>query len=114
MAVSESEGSRTVYLPDTGVSVFKGVSKKDHHEDRALYALDVSPEGGYLSNKRLLNNPITYFYDGIRVSRNGWIFAGSGDGVDVIDPKSGLALGSIRVGGGENVAVSLSFGEHEL
>lgn len=39
VAVSESEGSRTVYLPDTGVSVFKPVSKKDHHEDRALYAL---------------------------------------------------------------------------
>lgn len=114
VAVSVLNGKTTLYLPDTGVSVFKPVSKKDPYEDRALYALDVSPEGGYLSNKRLLNNPITYFYDGIRVSRNGWIFAGSGDGIDVIDPKSGLALGSIRVGGGENVAVSLAFGEHEL
>lgn len=34
--------------------------------------------------------------------------------MDVIDPVSGLTLGTIRVGGGENLAVNLAFGEHEL
>lgn len=109
-----SDGSRQLYLPDTGVSVFKPVSLKDPYGDRRLTAYDIATEGGVLSNPRLLNNPISYFYDGIRVSRNGYIFAGVGDGVDVIDPLTGLTLGTIRVGGGENLAVTLAFGEHEL
>lgn len=109
-----SDGPRRLYLPDTGVSVFKPESRKDPYGDRRLTAYDVAVEGGVLSNPRLLNNPIAYFYDGIRVSRNGYIFAGAGDGVDVIDPVSGLTLGTIRVGGGENLAVNLAFGEHEL
>ncbi|KAF3012868.1 hypothetical protein E8E14_011196 [Neopestalotiopsis sp. 37M] len=109
-----SDGSRQLYLPDTGVSVFKPVSLKDPYGDRRLTAYDIAAEGGVLSNPRLLNNPISYFYDGIRVARNGYIFAGAGDGVDVIDPLTGLTLGTIRVGGGENLAVTLAFGEHEL
>ncbi|KAI4601662.1 hypothetical protein KJ359_011793 [Pestalotiopsis sp. 9143b] len=109
-----SDGPRRLYLPDTGVSAFKPESMKDPFGDRRLTAYDVAVEGGVLSNPRLLNNPISYFYDGIRVSRNGYIFAGAGDGVDVIDPVSGLTLGTIRMGGGENLAVNLAFGEHEL
>ncbi|KAF5523803.1 hypothetical protein CGCA056_v005637 [Colletotrichum aenigma] len=96
-----------------GVSEFKPVSKKNPYGNRALFAYDVAT-GGVLTSPRLLNNPISYFYDGIRVSRNGWIFVGAGDGVDVIDPVSGLTLGTIRVGGGDNLAVSLAFGEHEF
>ncbi|KAK1624341.1 hypothetical protein BDP81DRAFT_398439 [Colletotrichum phormii] len=38
----------------------------------------------------------------------------AGDGVDVIDPVSGLALGTVRVGGGSNLAVNMAFGENEL
>ncbi|CAI6091102.1 unnamed protein product [Clonostachys chloroleuca] len=107
------QGGRILYLPDTGVSEFKPVSKKNPFGDRSLHAFDISKHG-VLMNKRFLNNPIAYFYDGIRVSKNGWIFAGSGDGVDVMDPESGLTLGSIRVGGGENLAVSIAFGQNEL
>ncbi|KAF4982150.1 hypothetical protein FZEAL_2173 [Fusarium zealandicum] len=115
VAVSATDGGKTVYLPDTGVSEFKPVSLKNPYGDRGLFAWDVQKNGGgMLTNRRLLNNPITYFYDGIRVSRNGWIFVGSGDGVEVIDPATGLALGSIRVGGGENVAVSMAFDKHQL
>lgn len=113
VAIFSKGGDTTVYLPDTGVSEFTP-SFKNPYGDRALYAFDVSSSGSVLSNKRLLTNPISYFYDGIRVSRNGWIFAGAGDGVDVIDPHSGLALGSIRVGGGENLAVNVAFGKHEM
>lgn len=114
VAVTTSDDGHIVYLPDTGVSEFKPVSRKNPYGDRGLFAYDVSKTAGTLNNRRLLNNPITYFYDGIRVSRNGWIFVGSGDGLEVIDPETGLSLGSIRLGGGENLAVSLAFGDHEL
>jgi hypothetical protein len=103
----------TVYLPDTGVSEFKPVSTKNPYGNRALFAYDAA-QGGVLVNPRFLNNPISYFYDGIRASKNGYLFAGAGDGVDVIDPVDGLTLGTIRVGGGEAVAVSVAFGENEL
>ncbi|KAF4546813.1 Six-bladed beta-propeller TolB-like protein [Lasiodiplodia theobromae] len=104
-----------LYLPDTGVSVFKPVSYKDPYGDRRLFAYDVSPYGGgVLTNPRMLNNPVAYFYDGIKVSKEGWIFVGAGDGVDVISPTDGVTLGTIRVGGGANLAVSMTLGEHEL
>lgn len=109
---SLKDGKQTLYLPDTGASEQKPISRKNPYGDRALVAYDIAA-GGVLASPRLLNNPISYFYDGIRVSRNGWIFAGAGDGVDVIDPDTGLTLGTIRVGG-VNVAVNLAFGEHEL
>lgn len=81
---------------------------------RQLWAFDVSKSRSVLSNQRFLSNPISYFYDGVRVSRHGLIFCGAGDGVDVLDPDTGYTLGTIRVGGGENGAVSVAFGEHEL
>lgn len=107
------DGHHVLYLPDTGVSEAKPVDRKNPYGTRALFAYDVAA-GGVLTNARFLNNPISYFYDGIRVSRNGWIFVGAGDGVDVIDPVSGLALGTIRVDGGSNLAVNMAFGENEL
>lgn len=110
---SSSSSGHTVFLPDTGVSEFKPVSLKNPYGNRALFAYDTSNEG-ILTNPRFLNNPISYFYDGIRASKNGYLFAGAGDGVDVIDPRSGLTLGTIRVGGGNNLAVSVAFGEHEM
>lgn len=42
------------------------------------------------------------------------MFAGAGDDVGVINPTSGLTLGTICVGEGENRSVSLAFGDHEL
>lgn len=57
---------------------------------------------------------MSYFYDGIRASREGRLYAGSGDGVDGIEPDTGFVLGSIPVGGGSNVAVSLAFGGHGM
>ncbi|KAH7053370.1 hypothetical protein B0J12DRAFT_571139 [Macrophomina phaseolina] len=117
VAIARSSTSTyTLYLPDTGVSVFKPVSLKDPYGNRGLFAYDVSPSGGggVLTNGRLLNNPISYFYDGVRVSAGGWVFAGAGDGVDVISPTDGVTLGTIRVGGGGNLAVAVGLGEHEL
>lgn len=112
VAISLRNGKQTLYLPDTGASEQKPVSRKTPYGDRALVAYDIAA-GGILTSPRLLNNPISYFYDGIRVSRNGWIFTGAGDGVDVIDPDTGLTLGTIRFGG-ENVAVNVAFVDHKL
>lgn len=114
VAVPDDGSPRRLYLPNTGVSVFKPVSLKDPFGDRRLMAYDIAGQGGPLSNPRLLNNPISYFYDGVRVSRGGYLFVGAGDGVDVVDPASGLTLGSIRVGGGANVAVSMALGVHDV
>ena len=79
-----------------------------------LWAFDITGNGAVLSNQRLLGSPVSYFYDGIRTAGNGWLFAGSGDGVDVIDPVTGFVIGSIRIGGGNNLAVTVAFGDREL
>ncbi|KAL4799539.1 hypothetical protein BDV19DRAFT_400776 [Aspergillus venezuelensis] len=111
--VAISPDGRTLYIPDTGVSKYYPTEKTPYGK-RDLTAFDISPSGSVLSNRRLLSNPISYFYDGVRVSRNGWIFCGPGDGVNVIDPETGFTLGTIRVGGGEALAVSVAFGEHKM
>ncbi|KAF4306457.1 Six-bladed beta-propeller TolB-like protein [Botryosphaeria dothidea] len=116
--VAVSPDGRTLYLADTGAAGFPAQPRSGLGA-RELWAFDV-PQGAdgrvvpVLANRRLLSNPIAYIYDGLRTSREGWVFAGAGDGVDVLDPVTGLALGSIRVGGGQNVAVSLALGRHEL
>ena len=79
-----------------------------------LWAFGMSGSGAVLANQRMLGNTLSYFRDGIRASRESWLFAGSGDGVDVIDPGTGFVLRSVRVGRGPNVAVNLAFGEHEM
>lgn len=112
--IAISPDGSTLYLPDAGVSEKKPVSFKNPYNKRELAAFDISAKGGVLSNRRLLNNPISYFYDGIKVSGEGYIIAGAGDGVDFIDPVDGITLGSIRLGGGENVAVNVALGKNEL
>jgi hypothetical protein len=69
-------------------TVYSATSTKDQYGDRAIYAFHTF-EGteGILRDERMLNHPISYFYDGIRVSRYGYIFAGAGDGVDIIDSR---------------------------
>ncbi|GAW15111.1 hypothetical protein ANO14919_045200 [Xylariales sp. No.14919] len=115
--VSLSPDGKTIYLPNTGVS---GGDGKDPYGERGLWAYDFATSGGLrkakvpvLTNARLLTNPIANFYDGIRVSKDGWIIAGANDGVDVIDPVDGYILGSIRVGG-DGEAVSIVLNGHDI
>lgn len=117
--ISLSPDGNTLYVVDTGASETRPVSRKNPYGPREMWAFDLaqSPTGvklPLLTNRRMLSNPIQYIYDGVRVSRNGWIFAGGGEGLSVIDPESGLTLGVIRLGGGHNEAVTVAFGEHEL
>lgn len=120
VAISNRTGGLAVYFGDTGVTTSYNsdgqlLTTNNPFNRRDLSAYDVVPGGaGLLANYRLLNNPISYIYDGVRVSRNGWIFAGAGEGVDVIDPDTGLTLGTLHVGGGQSVAVNVAFGEHEM
>ncbi|KAL0934799.1 AkeP protein [Colletotrichum truncatum] len=120
--ISLSPDDKTLYLADTGASETKP-SRRNNLGPRDLWAWDfaVSPSGQgeerrlpLLTNQRLLSRAMQYFYDGVRVSRGGWIFGAGGEVVDVLDPESGWTLGSIRVGGGGNDPVNVAFGEHEM
>ncbi|KAJ4394362.1 hypothetical protein N0V93_003579 [Gnomoniopsis smithogilvyi] len=112
VTAKQPDGSRTVYIADTGTSPPKLNAPFDNFNRRELSAYDA--RGPFLTNPRLFNNPIYFSHDGVRVSRNGYVFSGIGQGVDVMDPVTGLTLGAIHVGGGQTTAVNLAFGEHEL
>lgn len=112
MSAKRADGSRTVYISDTGISPPPVDAPFDSFNRRDLSAYDA--KGPFLTNQRLFNNPIYYIHDGVRVSRNGYVFSGIGQGVDVMDPETGYTLGAIHVGGGQTTAVNLAFGEHEL
>ena len=116
--ISLSPDGRTLYVADTGASQVKP-SKRNPLGGRDLLAWDFarSKSGEWLpllTNQRLLSRAITYFYDGVRVSASGLIWAAGGEVVDVIDPESGWTLGSIRMGGGGNDPVNVVLGEHAL
>lgn len=117
IAVSPDGGS--LYVADTGASLSRP-NRRVEQGPRDLWAFDFATSKAtgdklpLLTNRRLLTKAITYFYDGVRASRGGWIFGAGGEVVDVVDPESGWILGSIRVGGGGKEPVNLVFGEHEL
>ncbi|KAK8051659.1 hypothetical protein PG993_003044 [Apiospora rasikravindrae] len=117
--IAVSADGSSLYVADTGASLVRP-SGRDEQGPRDLWAFDfaTSKTTGQklplLTNKRLLTRAIQYFYDGVRVSRGGWIFGAGGEVVDVVDPESGWILGSIRMGGGQNGPVNLVFGENEL
>ncbi|KAL4811956.1 hypothetical protein BDW67DRAFT_179144 [Aspergillus spinulosporus] len=69
--VAVSPDGNVIYIPNTGVSSYYPVTKSPYGK-RELWAFDISQSGAVLTNKRLLSNPISYFFDGVRVSRNGF------------------------------------------
>ncbi|KAF5019793.1 hypothetical protein F66182_8162 [Fusarium sp. NRRL 66182] len=108
-------GKGTIYISNTAASEPGPMPHTlNPYGPRTVTAFDISYPGALTSHQRLLSVPIAFVYDGIKVSRNGWIFAGSGNGVDVLDPQTGETLGTIRVGGGDYVAVNVAFGQDEL
>lgn len=121
--ITLSSDETTLYLADTGATGATATSKnstRNAQGGRDVIAWDfaVSKTTGeklpLLTNQRLLNRAMQYFYDGIRTSVNGYIWGAGGEVVDVIEPESGWTIGSIRFGGGGNDPVNLVFGEHEL
>ena len=116
--ISLSPDGKTLYVADTGASEVKP-SRRNFQGPRDLWAWDFATSASgaklpLLTNRRLFNRAIEYFYDGVRVSSNGLVFGAGGEVVDVMDPESGLILGSIRMGGDGNDPVNIVFGEHEM
>ncbi|KAL1586088.1 hypothetical protein WHR41_04792 [Cladosporium halotolerans] len=116
--ITLSPDGKTLYVADTGASESKPARRNDQGP-REMWAWDfaTSSHGAkipLLVNQRMLSRAIEYFYDGIRTSSNGLIFAAGGEVVDVIDPESGWTLGSIRVGGNGNDPVNIALGDHEM
>ncbi|KAF2758650.1 AkeP protein, partial [Pseudovirgaria hyperparasitica] len=111
--VTISPDGKTIYMQETGVSGSRP-TRLDPYAQRSLYSYDfsVSKKTGkklpVLENKRLLNEPLAWYYDGIHASKEGYLFVGARETVDVIDPETGLTIGSIRMKA-PNLAVNLVF-----
>ncbi|KAI9928522.1 hypothetical protein ASPWEDRAFT_336980 [Aspergillus wentii DTO 134E9] len=88
-----------VYITDSG-SVSGPVDPKYGHPGtpfnatghRTIYAFDVSKDGTKASNKRAIYLSAGYVPDGLKVAANGYIVAGTGRGVDILDPVGQLLL----------------------
>lgn len=84
---------------------------------RAKATVTGAEGGGLLTRHRLFSVAITYQYDGIRASRDGRVFDDAGEGVDVLDPRMGLALGTMYLraaGARPRTAVNVAFGQHAM
>jgi sugar lactone lactonase YvrE len=103
----------TLYVDVTGISSGRP-NVKDPLRPRQIMAYDINQGQPQLRSERLFSNSISYYCDGVRVSKRGLVFCATADGVDVIEPKSGITLGRIRIGGGSYVAVNIAFEDHIL
>lgn len=105
----------TLYVDTTGISSGQP-NVKDSLKTRALLAYDTRMGKPQLRDERLFSNSISYYCDGVRVSRNGYVFCAAGDGVDIIEPLEGATLGRIRVAGTDptTMAVNVAFQDHTL
>ena len=109
---------KTLHVADTGASEVKP-GRRNFQGPRDLWACDFATSASgakipLLNNRRLFNRAIEYFYDVVRIGSDGFVFGAGGEVVDVMDPESGLILGSIRMGGNGNNPVNVVFGEHEM
>ncbi|KAH8425700.1 SMP-30/gluconolactonase/LRE family protein [Aspergillus melleus] len=89
----------TVYISDTA-AVSGPVDPDAGHPGtpfnathrRTVYAFDVSSDGTQALNKRPIYLAAGFVPDGLKVAANGYILAGTGRGVDVLDPAGQLLL----------------------
>lgn len=102
-----SPDGKTMYISDTGITDFEGVSpdavpryRFNKFGGRSVYAFDVNfaPPGNYLTNKRPIWLAQTFAVDGLHVSREGYVLGASGTGLDVLSEWGELLL-RIEVGG---------------
>ncbi|KAJ8605542.1 hypothetical protein CTAYLR_000104 [Chrysophaeum taylorii] len=109
-----SPDEKTLYVTDTGAET--GAETGGGAEDslrrehpRSVYAYDVV-EDRLLANRRLLHVADTGVPDGITCDEAGHVYTGCGDGVHVLDGRTGRLLGKIRIHGCDGGAVNLCFG----
>ncbi|KAK5948167.1 hypothetical protein OHC33_010820 [Knufia fluminis] len=91
-----SDGT-TLYISDTGaVSANKGlglqVGTYNATRPATIYAFDVTHNGTRVVNKRAFHLAQSWVPDGLKVSREGLVLAGAGDGVDVLDEEGALVM----------------------
>lgn len=90
---------KTLYISDTGAvtgtidpalgsqgTTFNTTGK------RAIYAWDVSNNGTRISNKRAFYLAQDWVPDGLKVSQEGYVLTGSGQGVDILDDVGQLLI----------------------
>ncbi|KAF7185805.1 hypothetical protein HII31_12907 [Pseudocercospora fuligena] len=106
-------GDGTLYVDTTAISSSRPKGKYPLRT-RALWAFDTRGGKPQLRDRRLFHNSISYYCDGVRVSKHGYVFCATGDGVDVIEPENGYTLGRIRVGRSGGLAVNVAFEDHVL
>lgn len=89
--IAFSPDQRTLYITDTGageVTVSPFVPAPSIHwnatKARAIYAFDLDASGKHLLNKRPIYQTMEYVPDGIKVSRDGYLLAATGHGIDVL------------------------------
>ncbi|KAJ7173626.1 D-lactonohydrolase-like protein [Mycena filopes] len=90
-----SDGN-TAYIADTGESQ-AGTVGLVPTAPATIYAFDVLPDTQAFSNRRVFAFSDTGVPDGLALDTNGNLYAGSGDGTHVFDPK-GTLLGKIFLG----------------
>lgn len=97
--IALAPNARTVYISDTGAvsgpitpflppqgSSFNATDK------RTVYAFDLSDDATYLTNKRAFYLSPDWAPDGLKVARNGYVIAGTGQGVDVLSASGELLV----------------------
>ncbi|RMZ44632.1 lactonohydrolase [Aspergillus flavus] len=97
--IAFSPGGSVVYITDTA-AVSAPVDPQYGHpgsifnatQRRTVYAFDVSEDGTSAYNKRPIYMASGFVPDGLKVAANGYIVAGVGRGVDVLDPSGQLLL----------------------
>lgn len=78
----------TLFVADSNSSLQSPTSVRN------VMAFDYSPST--LRNPRLVYQAEAGWPDGIRVSQNGFLFIAVANGIDVVDPNTGLLLGKIN------------------
>lgn len=92
-----SPDGHTLYVSDTNATSGRPSMNFDSSV-RNIIAFDMvnKVSSGLLSSGRFVYQTDAGVPDGFRVSASGLIFAGAGDGVDVVDPTTGVLLGKIN------------------
>jgi hypothetical protein len=91
--------ARTVYITDTGAvegTIIQSLGSQgtpfNTTGKRTIYAFDLSTDGMSISNKRPIYLAQDWVPDGLKVAANGYVVAGAGKGVDVVDPQGTLLV----------------------
>lgn len=95
--------NRKVYITDSGAvtgSILQSLGSQgtgfNSTGKRTVYAFDLTPDGNYITNRRPVWFAQDFIPDGLKVARNGWIVAGTGTGVDIVDPDDGALIVRIQ------------------